>query len=333
MKAIRMTLIAVFVFAALAAFAPKGHAEPVILTFAHAGTTAHPGHLAAMQFAKRVEERSRGRIKIEIFAAGQLGGVSEVLQKVRLGAIDMDVSSPYYLGRYEKAFSVLVMPYLFDSYAHAHRVLDGPAMRWLAPLAEKQGFVILSNWEWGFRNLTNNKRPINTPEDVRGLRIRVPPLPELDACMEALGVQVSKIGVNELYMALSQGVVDGQENPLNSIYYMNLYKVQKHLALTRHAYYSTAHFISAKSWAKLTPAQQTIVREESKAAGDGMRRKVISEEEELIANMVAAGMKVTRPDPNPFRALMQPAYARIELFTGKENVRKFLQMVEDERKR
>lgn len=330
MPAIRFTLIAAL--AAFAASAVAAHAEPVTLTFSHGTPTTHPEHVAAMQFARRVEQRTQGQIKFEIFPAGQLGSENEVLQKVRSGALDMAASTQNYLIKYEKAFAVITLPYVFDNYAHAHRVLDGPAMAWLAPLAEKQGFVMLSNWEWGFRNLTNNQRPINTPEDVRGLRIRVPPVLGLEATMQALGAQVSKIGFNELPLALSQGMVDGQENPLNVIYFFKLHEVQKHLALTRHVYYNQVHLMGAKSWAKLTPAQQKIVREESKAAGEGARKAIIAEEEELIAKMADAGMKVTRPDPRPFRAMVEPAYKEITRFAGEENVHRFLKMVEDERR-
>ncbi|WP_431122000.1 TRAP transporter substrate-binding protein [Variovorax paradoxus] len=329
MKKSLLRLVTAWGFAALA---PAAHAEPVVLSLVHAATTSHPAHVAALQFAKRVEERTRGQISVEIFPASQLGSENELLQKVRLGAVDMDVTSMNYLIKYEKTFSVVILPYLFDSYAHAHRVLDGPAMKWLAPLAEKQGFIILSNWEWGFRNLTNNKRPVNVPEDVRGLKVRVPPVAELEATMEALGAQVSKVGFKELPLALSQGVVDGQENPINVIYYNKLYETQKHLALTRHVYYNTLHLMSTASWAKLTPAQQAIVREESKAAGDGMRKKIIAEEEQLIARMASAGVKVTRPDPAPFRAATQSARAEIARFAGEENVRTFLKMVDAERK-
>jgi len=330
MKAIRRAFIAFFAFVA---YALTGHAEPVTLTFSHGTPITHPEHLSAMQFARRVEQRTNGQIKFEIFPAGQLGSENEVLEKVRLGAIDMAATTQNYLIKYEKAFAVVAMPYLFDSYEHAHRVLDGPAMTWLAPLAEKQGLIILSNWEWGFRNLTNNKRPINKPEDVRGLKIRVPPVLGLEATMQALGAEVSKIGFNELPLALSQGVVDGQENPLNVIYYYKLHEVQKHLALTRHVYYNQVHLMGVKSWAKLTPAQQKIVREESKLAGESARKMIIAEEEALIGKMVDVGMKVTRPDPKPFRALMEPAYQKIRLFAGEENVRKFLKMVDDERTR
>jgi tripartite ATP-independent transporter DctP family solute receptor len=328
MTAIRLMLIAVL---ASVAFAVR--AEPITLTLTHAAVTTHPAHLAALQFAKRVEQRSDGQIKVDVFPAAQLGSQNETLQKLRLGAVDMDVSSLNYMIKYEKTFAVVVMPYVFDSYAHAHRVLDGPFMSWLAPLAEKQGFVILSNWEWGFRNLSNSKRPINKPEDVRGLKIRVPPVVELEATMQALGADVSKIGFKELHQALADGVIDGQENPLNVIYYNQLHEVQKHLALTRHVYYNTLHLMSVKSWAKLTPAQQKIVREESKAAGDGMRRTIIAEEDELIAKMTASGVKVTRPDPRPFRAAVEPTRQEITRFVGEDNARKFLKMVDDERSR
>jgi len=325
-------LLGLAALAVLAAGAPAARAEPITLTFSHGAPVAHPAHAAALQFARRVEQRTGGQVKFEIFPAGQLGSESEIQEKVRLGAIDMATTTHNYLIKYEKAFAVIAMPYLFDNYEHAHRVLDGTAMAWLAPLAEKQGFVILSNWEWGFRNLTNNVRPINQPEDIRGLRIRVPPVAELEVTMQALGAQVSKIGFKELYAALAQGLVDGQENPLNVIYYNKLYKVQKHLALTRHVYYNSLHLMSVKSWAWLTPAQQSIVREESKAAGDGMRRQIVGEEEDLLARMVADGVKVTRPDPKAFRAMAAPAYQKIAAYTGEENVRRFLKMVEDERK-
>ena len=328
-KAIRCVLAAMLACAVCL----EARAEPVTLTFAHMVPAADPAHLIFAQFAKRVEERSDGQVKVEIFTAAGLVSQKELLQKAKLGATDMTVATPDYLIKYDSAFAVLVMPYVFDSYEHAHRVLDGPAMDWLAPLAEKQGFVILSNLEWGFRHLTNSKRPINRPEDVRGLKIRVPPAIGVEDTMEAMGAQVTKISSNEIYRALSQGIVEGQENPLNSIYYKKLYEVQKHLALTRHVYYNAVLLINVKSWAKLTPAQQTMLRAESRSMGDALRKQIIGEEDALIARMVDAGMKVTRPDLRPFRALMGPVYRKTGLLAGEDNVRKFLKMVDDERRR
>jgi tripartite ATP-independent transporter DctP family solute receptor len=206
-------------------------------------------------------------------------------------------------------------------------------MDWFSPLAEKEGFIVLSNWEWGFRNLTNNKRPILKPEDVKGLKIRTPPEIQLQAAMEALGGVVTKIAFQEVYMALAQNVVDAQENPIAVIYHNKFYEVQKYLALTRHVYNNMVHVISTKTWAKLTPEQQKIFREESKSAGAYMRKAIVAEEADQIAKMEKAGMNVTRPNLAPFRAAMGPAYERIGKYAGEDNVKRFMKYVEDARKK
>jgi tripartite ATP-independent transporter DctP family solute receptor len=250
---------------------------------------------------------------------------------VKLGVIDMGLPTQGALDKFNKAFAVVMLPFVFEDLAHAHRVLDGPAMEWLAPIAEKEGFVLLANWEYGFRNLTNGKRPIQSPADVKGLKIRVPPEVQLEAAMEALGANATKIAFPELYMALSQGVVDGQENPVAVIAHNKFNEVQKHLALTRHAYNSMVHVISAKTWAKLTPEQRSVVKEESLAAGAAMRKAIASEEADLVAKLQAQGMQVTRPEAKVFRAAMEPAYRRISAYAGEQNVQTFLKMVDAQR--
>lgn len=311
----------------------KAEAQVVTMKFAHYAAETHPGHLAAKQFATRVEERTKGQVKISIFPANILGSPPEQLEQTKLGVIDMSLPTQGALDKYVKAFSVVMLPFMYDDYAHVHRVLDGPAMEWLAPLGEKEGLVLLSNWEWGFRNLTNGRRPILRPEDVKGLKIRVPPEIQLEAAMEALGGIVTKIAFPEVYMALAQGVVDAQENPIAVIYHNKFYEVQKHLTLTRHVYNNMVHVVSAKAWARLTPEQKTIFREESRLAGAYMRKAIMEEETDQIAKMEKAGVKVTRPDLAPFRAAMGPAYDRIGKYAGEDNVKKFMKMVEDTRKR
>ena len=134
-------------------------------------------------------------------------------------------------------------------------------------------------------------------------------------------------------MALAQGVVDGQENPIAVIYHNKFFEVQKHLALTRHCYNNMVHVVSAKTWAKLTPEQKKIFKEESKSAGALMRKILMNDEADQIAKMEKAGIKVTRPDPAPFRAAMGPAYERIGKYSGEENVKTFLKYVEEARKK
>jgi TRAP-type C4-dicarboxylate transport system substrate-binding protein len=150
--------------------------------------------------------------------------------------------------------------------------------------------------------------------------------------MEALGAVVQAIAFPELYLALSQKVVDGEENPIAVIYFNKLYEVQKHLALTRHIYNNMIHTVSASTWKKLDPGQQAIFREESTAAGDLMRKLIADAETDQIKQIEAAGVQVTRPDLAPFRALMGPAYTRIAAYAGEANVKKFQDMAEQGRK-
>ena len=337
MKSNRIHLIvSVMVFAAFLLFligVSKAEAQVIQMKFAHYAEETHPGHLAAKQFAAKVEERTKGQVKIAIYPANVLGSPPEQCEQVRLGATDMSLPTQGALDKYVKAFSVVMLPFMYDDYDHVYRTLDGPSMDWFSPLAEKEGFVVLSNWEWGFRNLTNSKRPINKPEDVKGLKIRTPPEIQLQAAMEALGGVVTKIAFPEVYMALAQGVVDAQENPIAVIYHNKFYEVQKNLALTRHVYNNMVHVVSTKSWAKLTPEQQKIFREESKSAGAYMRKAIVAEEADQISKMEKAGVNVTRPDLSLFRAAMGPAYERIGKYAGEDNVKSFMKYVDQARKK
>lgn len=308
------------------------HAAPLIMRFAHFAAEDHPANIAAKQFASRVEERTGGAVKINIFPNNVLGGPPEQAQQIKLGTIDMGLPTQGQLDKYDKAFAAVMLPFIWDEPQHAFRVLDGPAMAWLAPLAEKQGFILLRNWEYGFRNVTNTVHPINTPDDVKGLKLRTPPELQIQASLEALGATVQAIAFPELYLALSQKVVDGEENPIAVIYFNKFYEVQKYLAITRHIYNNMIHTVSAAAWKKLDAGQQAIFREESTAAGDLMRKLIGDQEIDQIAKIEAAGMQVTRPNLAPFRALMGPANARIAAYAGADNVKKFQGMAEEGRK-
>ena len=318
--------------AALAApYIARGQA-PLTLRWAHFAQEDHPANIAAKLFASRVEARTGGAIKINIFPNNVLGGPPEQAQQLKLGTIDMGLPTQGQLDKYDLAFGAVMLPFIFDSPAHCFRTLDGPAMQWLAPLAEKQGFVLLRNWDYGFRNVTNSVRPINVPDDVKGLKLRTPPELQIQASMEALGAIVQAIAFPELYLALSQKVVDGEENPIPVIYYNKFYEVQKHLTITRHIYNNMIHTVGINTWKKLTPQQQAIFREESATAGDLMRKLIADAEGDQIKKLEAAGMQVTRPNLAPFRARMEPAYKRIAAYAGEANVKKFRDLVEQGRK-
>ena len=304
----------------------------ITMRWANFAPEDHPANVASKQFVSRVEARTNGAIKINIFPNNVLGGPPEQAQQIKLGTIDMGLPTQGQLDKFEVAFGAVVLPFIWDSPEHCFRTLDGPVMKWLAPLAEKQGFVLLRNWDYGFRNVTNNVRAVNAPDDMKGLKIRTPPELQIQASMEACGAIVQAIAFPELYLALSQKVVDGEENPVPVIWFSKFYEVQKHLALTRHIYNNMIHTVGVNTWKKLTPQQQDIFREESAASGDLMRKLISDGETDQLKKLEAAGMQITKPDLAPFRARMDPAYKRIAAYAGEENVKKFREMADQMRK-
>lgn len=318
------TAAATFTIAAPAVLRAAG----ITMRFAHFADENHPANIAAKQFAANVEKRTDGAVKVAIFPNNQLGGPPEQAQQIKLGTIDMGLPTQGQLDKYERAFAAILLPFIFNGRADAFPILDGPVMDWVAPLAEKQGFILLRNWEYGFRNVTNSVRPINGPDDMKGLKIRTPPELQIQASMEALGATVQAIAFPELYLALSQKVVDGEENPVAVIYFNKYNEVQKHLAMTQHVYNNMIHTIGVNSWKKLTGEQQTIFREESKTSGELMRKLIADAEADQLKKLEAAGMQITMPDLALFRARMEPAYKRISDYSGGDNVKTFQAIVE-----
>ncbi len=322
----KKTLLVLIVLVAAAAVA---QAQVVQMKLGHFAAESHPGNLASKMFAEAVEKRTDGKIKIAIYPNNALGSPPEVLEQNILGAVDMSLPTQGQLGKYSKKFNCVMLPFAFSNYEQADKVLDGKFIPWAVPDLDQAGLVFLSNWEWGFRNLTNAKRPVNLPADVKGLKVRTPPELPTQAAMEALGAVVATINFNELQMALKQGVVDGQENPVAVIFANKLNESQKYLAMTGHNYNTMVHVISKKVWDKLTPEQQKIVKEESKRAGDWMRKAVREAEADQIKQLQALGMEVTYPDKAKFKAMMQPAYDRMKPVAGEENIAAFIKLVDE----
>jgi tripartite ATP-independent transporter DctP family solute receptor len=300
----------------------------MVLKLGHYANAEHAGNKAAIMFAEGVAKRTGGEITVEIYPNNELGNPPEVLEQNVLGVIDMSLPTQGQLAKYSKKFGCVMLPFAYEGYDHAYKVLDGPFIKWAEKDLDDAGLVYLANWEWGFRNLTNSVRPINTPEDVKGLKIRTPPELPIQAAMEALGATVQTIQFSELPMALKQGVVDGQENPVSVIYAFKVYETQKYLAMTGHTYNSMVHVMSKKTWDKLTAEQQQIVKEESTKAGNFMRKALRDAETDQIAKLEQLGMKVTRPNVAAFKAKMGPAYERMKASVGADNLQYFLEIVE-----
>lgn len=323
-----VAILVLFVALLPFAYAKAVDAAAIQMKLGHFAAESHPGNLAAKMFIEAVEKRTNGTIKIANYPNNALGSPPEVLEQNILGAVDMSLPTQGQLGKYSKKFNCVMLPFLFENYAHADKVLDGPFIKWAAPDLDKAGLVFLSNWEWGFRNLTNSRRPVNSPDDVKGLKIRTPPELPTQAAMEALGAIVTTISFSELQMALKQGVVDGQENPVAVIYANKLYETQKYLTMTGHNYNTMVHVISKKVWDKLTPEQQKIIKEESVRAGNYMRKAVRDAEAEQITELKKFGVQVSTPDKTPFKKLMGPAYDRMKAIAEEQNINTFVKMVE-----
>jgi TRAP-type transport system periplasmic protein len=315
----------------LAAMALSFSLAQTTLRLAHISDTEHPAQHGALRFKELVEEGTSGRIRIEVYPNSTLGSAPEYTEQIGLCAIDLGLSTSGQLQVYVPEYAVVMMPFIYDGYEHAHRALDGAAGDALADLAAEQGFVVLANWEWGFRQITNSRRPIESSADIQGLKMRVPNEIQLMAMFEALGASTETIAFPELYMALAQGVVDGQDNPIPTIYHQKFFEVQSYVALTNHVYNTQMLVMSPCAWDALSDADREVVLDAAAAAGQLVRQLTLEDEDQLVAAMEAAGVTVTRPNPAEFRDAVAPAINRIAAFAGEDFTEEFLRLVDEAR--
>jgi len=297
-----------------------GNARAAVeLRLTHPADLSHPVHLEAEKMAGRVAERTGGAVKITLFPNNALGSPVETAQQTRLGAIDMILMNPANIESISKTIGVINIPYQFDDYAHAHRTLDVSAREWIEQQLATAGFTWIANFEWGFRALSNSRRPVSTPDDVKGLKIRVPPELAIKAAFEALGANTQTVAFQEVYLALANKTVDGQDNPVGTTFAAKFFEVQSHIALTKHIYASIMFAANPRTWKnKLDAQQRQIISEEANKAGNAARQGVKDLEEGFLAQMQKAGVAVTRPDVAPFRAKMEPAYEVLRKNLGEE---------------
>ena len=285
-------------------------AAPLTIKFGHSGTKVHQYHIGATKLAEAVDKNSGGQMKIEIFPDAQLGGERDLAEGTRLGTVDMAVSAAgSILPLWVPEFQIVEMPFIFRDRTHAYKVLDGSVAAELGALAEKKGIKVLGYWEVGFRNMTNNKRPIVVPKDMQGLKIRVQQSKVYIEMMKALGAIGTPIAFTELYSALQQGVVDGQENPIATIRSMNYFEVQKHLSLTFHTYTPGAVMISPKLWNSLSNDQKSILQKSVDESKQFQRKAVTDKEADDLAFLKSKGMMVVeKPDQEAFQKATGSVY-------------------------
>jgi tripartite ATP-independent transporter DctP family solute receptor len=263
----------------------------------------------AVALAEAADELSGGRIKIEIFANAQLGTDRDMIEGMQLGSIDLASPSTGAMGAVVPEATVLDLPYIFDGPEHAYKVLDGPISEELYKLFDGVGFHPLGYWEIGFRNLTNNVRPVQTPDDVKGLKLRTLPSEIHQKAWSLVGAQPVAMDFTEVYNALDTGVVDGQENPFNIILLGKLHEVQKYLSVTRHIYGAAPTSVSDITWNKLPPDLQDVLKQAVARSVTVQREAAGGNEAAQLQQIKDFGMEVIEePDRAAFRDAMQPAW-------------------------
>jgi tripartite ATP-independent transporter DctP family solute receptor len=288
-------------------------------------STAQNSHqgVAIDAFAKEVATRTNGRYKIETFYNGSLGGERESIEAVQLGTQELAFSSTGPVPNFVPEAKILDVPFLFRDKAHARAVLDGPIGQELLTKFDAKGFKALAWAENGFRHMTNSKRDVKAPEDLKGLKMRTMENPVHIAAYKGLGIITTPMAFPEVFTALQQGTVDGQENPLSVIMAAKFSQVQKHLSLTGHVYSPCIFLMNKAAFDKLSAADKTAFLEAAKVAAKVNRDRVDQDDANGVKELRAQGMTVIENvDKSKFVSTLAPVNAEFEKQFGKANIDK-----------
>lgn len=309
MTAIKTLIRGTFVLAATA-LAASAYAQ-TILKFSHTDQQQGARQAAAQVFAKKVEEYTQGRYKVQVFCCSQLGNDPKNIEQLALGGIDFTVSSTGSFAGQVPTLNLTMMPFIIDSYAQGWKFYD--ESKWLKAQFEKapaKGFRFLATWEAGFRNMTT-RDPLNGPEDAKGKKLRTFPNEMMRWQLEAMGFGIQIMPLPEVYLAIQQGAVSGQENPIDTIASNKFYEVAPHVTLTNHVYSPTPLAISEKTWQKLSPEDQKSVMRAAQEVAPFQRNMIKDNDEKLLAEIATKGAKINRkPNTEAFRTAVEPVYAK-----------------------
>jgi len=291
------------------------------------GHVGAPGSLFAQSadlYAAKVNAQLGDKAKVVVYGSSQLGGDSELLKKLKLGTVDLALISTV-MTSVAPEFGVFEMPYLVQNRDHAARIAKDVTHPVLGPVALKAGYRILGVWENGYREITNNKRPIVKPADLDGVKLRVPGGVWRVKMFKTYGASPSPMELKEVFVALQTGVMDGQENPLTQIYSQKFQEVQKYLSLTGHVY-TPAYLTGGASWSRLVPDVQKILTDTAVALEPEILKLAAKLDGELIDKMKASGIQVNEADKPAFVAASTAIYEEFakEVPMGKELIDKSL---------
>jgi tripartite ATP-independent transporter DctP family solute receptor len=322
MKALRISIIALAISGLSAGFVQTASAQTVMRISVSTAQNSHQG-VAIDTLAKEVEKRTNGRYKIQTFYSGSLGAEREAVEAVQLGTQELTWTSTGPIPNFVPEVKILDIPFLFRDYAHARAVLDGPIGQDMLTKFDSKGMKALAWGENGFRHMTNNKRTINAPEDMKGLKMRTMENPVHIQAYKGFGIIPTPMAFTEVFTALQQGTVDGQENPLSVIVANKFEQVQKHLTLTSHVYSPGVFLMNKTAFDKLSDADKKAFLEAAKVAAKANRDRVDSDEKSAVADLRAKGMQVVdKVDTSKYQAALTPVFADFEKQFGKANLDK-----------
>jgi len=267
------------------------------IRWGHLNNTDHPVSKGVQKFAEIVAAKSGGKIKVQQFPSGQLGGDLQNVSALQGGTVDLVVLNTGLLVGIVKDTALVDLPFLFNNSQEADAVMDGAFGKKLADEVAQKNLVNLAYWELGFRNITNSKRPINKLEDISGLKLRVLQSPLFIDTFKELGANPTPLPFPEVYTALEQKVVDGQENPVTVIWDSKFQEVQKNLALTRHIYNPQSVLISKKTWDSMSAAEKKIITDSAAEATVYQRKTAREAESKALDGLKKGGMQVTELAP------------------------------------
>jgi len=293
--------------AALAAAAATPAVAQMELKLGHVGGPGSLFELSANEFARRANEKLGNKAKVVVFGSSQLGGDSELMQKLRLGTVEFAIPSTVMSSAVD-AFGMFEMPYLVKSREHMKKIEAAIVWPSLEPLAEAKGYKLLAVWENGFRNITTNTKPIVKPADLAGMKLRVPQGKWRVKMFQAYGANPSPMALSEVFVALQTGVMDGQENPLTQIYSSKFQEVQKYLSMTGHVYTPAFLATGKTKFASLPADVQQILEQAAKDTQAYVYQQAAKLDNELLDKIKAAGVKVNEADKDAFVAASKSVY-------------------------
>ncbi|MHC1758775.1 MAG: TRAP transporter substrate-binding protein [Negativicutes bacterium] len=275
-----------------------GTGKTIALKLGHGHPPSSEFHLGVQKFAELVDKKTNGNVKISIYHSSQLGDEQELSEGIRMGTIDMALLGSSSVSKFEQQFMMFDLPYIFRNHEHADKVLDGEIGKIFADKFEKKGLKVLGYWESGFRHYLNNKRPIKSPKDMEGLKIRTPQSPVQVATAKAVGASPVPINFSELYLACQQGIVDGQEGPVFAIKSAKFYEVQKYMVLDGHIYTVMVLGMNPKRFASLSADNQKAIMEAAREAGLYERKLLRANEQDQINFLEKEGKMIIERNPD-----------------------------------